>query len=229
MGLYRIGEDITWLARDLVHRPSGSTGISMSEPMWQVRLVTAPPGAEEMQGAPDTPAVAGTLLIGDGRLRGSLWGVMHTIRGSLPLDALHLVGPGMHHLYLSQFPAARTETLDAAVPQDHPFFPAPTTIWSRTIGALGGEAVWRRLVGLQVAVIGVGRTGSLVVTTLTRLGLRTLSLIDPDIVEAHNIGEMDGVIHHGTAPRERLCAEPLSRGRPDGRELVGADDGRNIG
>lgn len=61
------------------------------------------------------------------------------------------------------------------------------------MGALGGEAVWQRLVGLRVAVVGCGRTGSLVAVTLARLGIRRLTLIDPDIVEAHNLGEMDAV------------------------------------
>jgi len=57
--------------------------------------------------------------------------------------------------------------------------------------AMGGEAVWQRLVGLRLAVIGVGRTGSLVATTLARLGCQHLILIDPDRIEPHNLGEMD--------------------------------------
>src|SRR5439155_3501485 len=66
-----------------------------------------------------------------------------------------------------------------------------TAIWSRTMEAMGGEAVWQRLVGLRLAVIGVGRTGSLVATTLARLGCQHLILIDPDRIEPHNLGEMD--------------------------------------
>jgi len=68
-----------------------------------------------------------------------------------------------------------------------------TDIWPRTIGALGGAAAWQRLVSLRVAVIGVGRTGSLVATTPARLGCRHLNLIDPDRLEPHNLGEMDSV------------------------------------
>jgi predicted ThiF/HesA family dinucleotide-utilizing enzyme len=67
--------------------------------------------------------------------------------------------------------------------------------WSRTIGALGGEASWQRLVRLRIAIIGCGRTGSLVAVTLARLGVRQLILIDPDVVEEHNLGEMDTVTH----------------------------------
>ncbi len=75
-------------------------------------------------------------------------------------------------------------------------FPLPEAIqarWSRTIGALGGEAIWERLTRLRIALIGCGRTGSLAAVTLTRLGMRQLTLIDPDIVEVHNLGEMDAV------------------------------------
>jgi molybdopterin/thiamine biosynthesis adenylyltransferase len=61
------------------------------------------------------------------------------------------------------------------------------------MGALGGEEIWQRLVGLRIAVIGCGRTGSLVAVNLARLGVRRLTLIDPDSVEPHNLGEMDAV------------------------------------
>ena len=44
-----------------------------------------------------------------------------------------------------------------------------------------------------VALIGCGRTGSLVAVSLARLGVDRLVLIDPDIVEPHNLGEMEAV------------------------------------
>jgi predicted dinucleotide-binding enzyme len=132
------------------------------------------------------PAAVGTLLIGDGRLRGTLWGAVRTARGAVPLEMLRLVGAGMHALPLPQ-PQDPPRRPAVALP------PAVSTRWSRTIGALGGAAVWQRLVGLRIAVIGVGRTGSLVATTLARLGIPALTLIDPDRVELHNVGEMEGV------------------------------------
>jgi hypothetical protein len=63
--------------------------------------------------------------------------------------------------------------------------------WSRTSGALGGEAVWWRLVWLHVGIVGCGRTGSSLATGLARLGVHRLTLIDPDRIELHNLGEMD--------------------------------------
>jgi hypothetical protein len=67
-----------------------------------------------------------------------------------------------------------------------------TEVWSRTIGALG-QAAWRRLRSLHVGVIGCGRSGSLAATALRQLGVRRFTLIDPDVLEPHNLGEMDGV------------------------------------
>ncbi|MGH8549014.1 MAG: HesA/MoeB/ThiF family protein [Methylococcales bacterium] len=66
--------------------------------------------------------------------------------------------------------------------------------WSRTIGGLGDQTVWDRLIRLRIGIIGCGRSGSLVAGMLARSGVRTLSLIDPDILEAHNLGEMDCIL-----------------------------------
>jgi molybdopterin/thiamine biosynthesis adenylyltransferase len=63
--------------------------------------------------------------------------------------------------------------------------------WSRTIGALGGLDVWRRLTELRVGIVGCGRSGSVAAAMLARLGIRRLVLIDPDKIEPHNLGEMD--------------------------------------
>jgi hypothetical protein len=62
--------------------------------------------------------------------------------------------------------------------------------WSRTIGALGGFDVWRRLAGLSVTIVGCGRTGSMLAEALGRLGVDRLTLIDPDLIEPGNLGEM---------------------------------------
>jgi hypothetical protein len=63
----------------------------------------------------------------------------------------------------------------------------------RTSAALG-EEVWRRLTGLHYGIVGVGRSGSLLAEALVLgWGIRRLSLIDPDRLEPHNLGEMVGV------------------------------------
>ncbi|HPE70935.1 MAG TPA: ThiF family adenylyltransferase [Candidatus Competibacter sp.] len=96
-----------------------------------------------------------------------------------PVRRLRLVGRGMHCLSLTE---------PAEVAPD----PADSDRWSRVIGALS-LPVWQRLRGLHYAVIGVGRAGSLLATSLARLGARRLTLIDPDRVEPHNLDAMDGV------------------------------------
>jgi len=64
--------------------------------------------------------------------------------------------------------------------------------WSRLIGALG-EKTWARMRRWEVCLVGVGRNGSLVVHSLVRMGVRKLSLIDPDLIETHNLDAMDAV------------------------------------
>jgi len=102
--------------------------------------------------------------------------------GSQMIEAqvLKLVGPGMFTIPLTPNCSARNHNPEGA------------ERWSRTIGALGID-VWERLTGLRYAVVGVGRTGSFVAASLVRVGARNLVLIDPDVVEEHNLGEMEGV------------------------------------
>lgn len=57
--------------------------------------------------------------------------------------------------------------------------------FSRLAGALT-PAVLSRLQGLNYAVIGVSRLGSLFSHGLVRLGCRHVILVDPDVVESHN-------------------------------------------
>ena len=52
--------------------------------------------------------------------------------------------------------------------------------------------MFQRLRSLHVALVGCGRTGSLVVDALAALGVARLTLIDPDMLELHNLGEMVG-------------------------------------
>jgi hypothetical protein len=112
-----------------------------------------------------------------------LWGVSNDGTHPRPIDLLQLVGPGMHSFHLPLGSGAVPLVADTL----------ETLRWSRTIGAFGGESVWRRLISLRVAVIGCGRTGSIAVGNLARLGVRHLVLVDPDVVDMHNLGEMQDV------------------------------------
>jgi hypothetical protein len=112
-------------------------------------------------------------------------GVALSGNGTDPIDELLLVGAGMYRLRLTE--TARTRRtipeLGFRTPSDE--------FWSRTIGALGSGDVWRRLASLRCAIVGCGRTGSLVLSELKRIGIRDIVLVDPDRIEFHNCGEMD--------------------------------------
>jgi molybdopterin/thiamine biosynthesis adenylyltransferase len=49
-----------------------------------------------------------------------------------------------------------------------------------------------RLRSLRLAVVGCGRFGSLVVDHIAAYGVARLTLIDPNVMERHNLGEMVG-------------------------------------
>ncbi len=123
------------------------------------------------------------VLLYLGRRRGELHGFVVQGSETKRLDRLNLVGPGMHTL---NFPHEETENRNQG--GDNPTESIPER-WSRTIGALGGRDVWERVKQLSVGIIGVGRTGSFLSEALARFGL-SLRLIDPDLIELHNLGEM---------------------------------------
>src|SRR5262249_47284554 len=85
--------------------------------------------------------------------------------------------------------------------------------WSRTLGWLGPGA-WDHLSGLSIVVAGCGRTGSELATFLARDGCR-LTLVDPDRIELHNLGEMATVTDADLGrPKAAAPAEGPARGRP---------------
>jgi hypothetical protein len=108
--------------------------------------------------------------------------IAHLRRGYFaPIHKLKIVGSGMKQIL----------TVDAFGHTG--VTPYETERWSRAMGALGGRDVWKRFVSLHYCVIGVGRTGSLVAHSLSKMGVKQLTLIDPDVVELHNLDAMDGV------------------------------------
>ena len=90
---------------------------------------------------------------------------------------------------------------------------------SRLAGALS-PPVLSRLRGLEFAVVGVSRAGSLVAHSLARWGVRRLALIDPDLVEPHNAdaGEFDPELDEGR-PKVAAAAKSLLRLPPAGRQV----------
>lgn len=65
--------------------------------------------------------------------------------------------------------------------------------YSRTMGAFGGKGIWLNVISKRYAVIGVGRTGSIIAYTLAKYGVDDIILIDADTIEEHNL-DMHGVI-----------------------------------
>lgn len=130
---------------------------------------------------PDTPTCA--ILLGSGTEVGQFTGMCTVGDQIAPVHSLRVVGAGMHRLAAVDF---------HAVSRDTPW-PGAAERWSRVIGAMGGQGVWQRLVALHVCIVGMGRIGSLVATTLVQQGVRTLSVIDPDTLEEWNLDAMDAV------------------------------------
>lgn len=129
------------------------------------------------------------LAVGNGPAAGRIAGSV-VVNGQVQsVDDIQLVTPGMPIVHLSPWDATRR--------------PSFQETWSRSIGALS-EARWRQLVSLHYAVVGCGRTGSIVVDSLARLGIQQLSIIDPDRLERHNLGEM--AIAHAEIDRHKAEA-----------------------
>jgi hypothetical protein len=175
--------------RELLRQPSRvlrcPVGVSRSEDNVELIATRQDTGRALLISLTDNFAVpplptdsAGVLLLGHTHQRGHARAFAQLAPNHVePLDTLRLIGSGMF-----------------TVPLTHPLthLPIDPLTHSRTIGALGLE-VWQRLTSLRYALIGIGRTGSRLALSLARLGAHHLTLIDPDTIEPHNLGEMEGV------------------------------------
>lgn len=85
----------------------------------------------------------------------------------------------------------------------------------RNIRAFGGE-IQRVLGTLHVAVVGCGGTGSAVSEQLVRLGVRRLSLFDPDAVSASNVTRLYGSFPDNIGESKvNVVAQHLNRIAPE--------------
>src|SRR5262245_51362208 len=151
----------------------------------------------------------GMLAIGRGARRGRALGVVHDRDEWVPIDILKLVGPGMHVINIAPDGPSDDDTVLESLFPDR---------WSRTIGALG-EAPWRRLTSLAYGIIGAGRSGSLLARSIADgWGAENLTIIDPDTLAEHDLGESD---LDGVEPSElgrtkvEILADRLRKGRGD--------------
>jgi hypothetical protein len=79
---------------------------------------------------------------------------------------------------------------------------------------LFGAATTHLLRSLTVAVVGCSGTGSFVIEMLTRLGVRRLILVDPDLVEYRNLNRIVGATSADAAlgrPKVEVLAESVAR------------------
>lgn len=161
--------------------------------------------AWRMEGeAPKVPTLS--IIIGQGQQRGWVTGLYWDNDQIQPVQQIHVPGRGMHRLAPIDF---REGTKRPALPNE-------TTRWSRLIGAWGGRDPWYRFTALHMAVVGAGRTGSLIATSLAKSGVQHLTLIDPDRLEFHNLDAMDSVDEsnlgelkvHAIAQHLKNCRHP---------------------
>ncbi len=119
---------------------------------------------------------------------------------SVPLPAWRIAGPEMPRM---ERPAGAAEETD------------PEGRWRRTREALG-DLVWGRVRRSSVTIFGASRTGSMLAWQLAQLGVRRLVLVDPDVIEPHNLDAMQGVIAADVGrPKVQALGERLLQLRPD--------------
>lgn len=81
-----------------------------------------------------------------------------------------------------------------------------------------GSAIQQTLSDLSIAIVGCGGTGSVVAEQLVRLGVRTLTLIDPDRLSESNLTRVYGSTASDVGrAKADVLAEHLARIAPGGR------------
>lgn len=217
LGLNRLPDGrVEWLARSFRCIHEGALGglpadgaprfelgfvpFSLNRPQaWQAAALAA-------RVAGDRPAaLTCSIMLGSGGEVGLFTGICSAEGQIAPVQSLKIVGAGIRQLAAVDFRALRQQALS----------PEDADRWSRLIGALGGPEVWQSLTSLRYCIIGAGRTGSLVATTLTKEGVHHLCLMDPDVLERHNLDAMDAVSERDIGRfKAEVVAESLRRERP---------------
>jgi hypothetical protein len=148
------------------------------------------------------------LSLGVGGQSGDVSGVFRVGDSYTPLDEVSVLEPGLPRTRLV-LPESVSSERDVNESRE-------LEIWSRSIGALG-EAAWKRLTDLHFSVVGCGRSGMEVATSLGRLGVSQITVIDGDCLEATNLGELfPGVnLEHLGQPKTNVLAALLSEQRPN--------------
>ena len=133
--------------------------------------------AVRVAAAGETDGTRVVLAVGVGPAAGHVAGLVRHDRLVAPLGSVRVIGAGLPRLALGSAPVARP--------------PAHRLRFARTIGALG-DGAFDQLRSLRLAVVGCGRIGSLAAELAAAYGVAALTLIDADVMEPHNLGEMVG-------------------------------------
>lgn len=88
----------------------------------------------------------------------------------------------------------------------------------RTIESWGEERQ-RRLETLRIGVVGLGSVGSVVAEGLARTGIRELVLIDPDVVQSHNLDRLLNAGARDVGRRKTDVAEKSARSASPARSI----------
>lgn len=96
------------------------------------------------------------------------------------LEAINIIGSRMMRV-------ARASLADVPVEPE-----VAAIRWSRTRGAMG-EETWQKLTETRIMLVGAGRNGSAMAYHLCALGVKQLTLIDPDDLRWENMDAMVGV------------------------------------
>lgn len=133
-----------------------------------------------------------------------------------PITGLRLPGAGMHLIHLPATwhtgvpgratPQAALPAPEADADAEDGSGPAAPGRYSRQAAALGDD-VLARLQASRIAVVGTGRIGSAVAHSLARMGA-SLLLLDPDVMEDHNLDGDLPPLHEGR-PKVQAAARYL--------------------
>jgi len=204
-GLQRLSSAPRWPVRLAAHW-------NMTGKCRQLLLSSLPPGREggstfrlhaHLAAAQEDDGPTGYLLID--HEQNEMLARVRTEDGQklLPRHLL-LVGPGMKQLLLR----GENETITAS------------ERWSRFIGALDLDTL-AAFANLRFVLVGAGRNGSLMASSLMHAGVRHLTLMDPDIMELHNLDAMDGVTEADIGhPKAEALAQGLRRADGSGPRAV---------
>jgi molybdopterin/thiamine biosynthesis adenylyltransferase len=144
-----------------------------------------------------------TAVVGRESLDAHMW--EQEKQDIVPIDRVQVIDSPMRFLVPTSAANRGTRPTLRRRLRDRFTRPSPDRWLDRQVRALGREAQ-RLIETLHVAVVGCGGTGSIVAELLARSGVRRLTLIDPDTVEASNLNRLLGAYRRDALLRRSKVA-----------------------